>query len=592
MSNEEIRPSAANTEADETFGGVTTQLNSAQIDGDSITGQSLFGDGPSPVSVETLINRTIDRYLGELDGIEDVGAEKLRDSALGRVNAEIWLENANRKGTPSPRLRPLYVLDEYSVVRILLARHRIVKIDLTDGQGNEDAGVLAIYEPSGDLEGVYNPSVSRLKTLISELRPSFNDAALEAAVNRMRTHAPVVRRTVEPHLIPVANGVFDHARQTLRPFAPHWVFLSKIESDYDPAAQSPRITQPDGTQWEVEEWFRSLSDDVGVPELLWEILGAAIRPHCPWNKSALLAGPKGMGGKGTFLTLIRNLLGPRAHASIPLASFGNRFALSALISKNVNLVDENEVGGFATRLGDWKSTVTGDVISVEAKYKDPVEMRWNGFEIQCYNELTPRMKDKSESLMRRLVIVPMTKNFKNIENKNIRTKYLNDPAVLRYVLKRALQMTHTSFGIPPVCQVALERWFAANNKVVGWWDEHQDEFVWDLLPWSFLYDAYKAWYAKVEPSGTVEGYNQFTESLKDRLQTSTTWSVAATSVRPGNRMSTPEPLIDELKLASWTNQTYSGTDPRRRCVPFPLKANYKGLIRATGTVGTTPGDDD
>ncbi|WP_219720011.1 hypothetical protein, partial [Microbacterium sp. UMB0228] len=46
----------------------------------------------------------------------------------------------------------------------------------------------------------------------------------------MHTHAPVRRRTLEPHLIPVDNGVFDHARQELRPFSEDWVFLSKIQS--------------------------------------------------------------------------------------------------------------------------------------------------------------------------------------------------------------------------------------------------------------------------------------------------------------------------------------------------------------------------
>ncbi|MEX0158610.1 MULTISPECIES: DNA primase family protein [unclassified Microbacterium] len=589
MSKNEIRPSAVNNEADQTFGGVIPDLNSATAASDT----SAAGRGTTPkqvrVSVETLVDKTIRRYLKEISGDVDVSSEQLRDTALTRVSAEIWLENAERKGTPAPVLKPLYALEEHSVVQMLLARHRIVKIDLTDGHGSEDAGVLAIYESSGSLEGIYNPSVSRIKALISELRPSFKDSALDSALNRMRTHAPVVSRTVLPHLIPVANGVFDHARQVLRPFTPHWVFLSKTGSSYDPAAQSPRIAQPDGTEWEVEEWFRSLSDDVGVPELLWQIVSAAVRPFCAWNQSALLVGPKGMGGKGTVLGLIRSLLGPRAHASIPLAAFGNRFALTALISKSVNLVDENEVGAFATKLGDWKSTVTGDVISVEAKYKDPIEMRWNGFEVQCYNEMTPRMKDKSESLMRRMLIVPMVKNFKGSENKEIKEKYLADPAVLSYVLKRALHMQHTAFTVPEVSRVALERWFAANNKVVGWWEEHKDQFVWDLLPWAFLYDAYKAWYANVEPSGTVEGFNQFSESLKDHLQASKSWSVTSSSMRPGSRMSAPEPLVNEHKLTAWMNQTYSGSGPLKRTFPYPLKTNYKGILRlqapATITVG-------
>lgn len=115
--------------------------------------------------------------------------------------------------------------------------------------------------------------------------------------------------------------------------------------------------------------------------------------------------------------------------------------------------------------------------------------------------------------------------------------------------------------------------------------------MWDLLPWAFLYDAYKAWYANVEPSGTVEGLSQFTESLKDHLHSSSEWGVTNTSVRPGTRMSTPELLIDQYKLTAWMNPAYTGADPAKRSIPA-LKANYKGLLRQTQVLAAGGKDDD
>lgn len=589
MTDNEIRPSAESTEAEETLGGVTS--NSIADRGQDVDDGNSRASRSTVPSLETIVERTVAQYLESISISPKLDLSGVRDGALARINAELQLENVGRQATSSPKLLPQTWLDELTVVKILLARYPIIKVDLTNGHGDEQHGVLAIYEGAGELEGIYNTDDSRLRKLISDLRPSFKSSAIESALKRMHTHAPVRRRTLEPHLIPVANGVFDHARQQLREFSPDWVFLSKIQSPYDPSAQSPRIAQADGTEWEVEEWFKSLSDDDGVPELLWQVVSAALRPFVGWKKSAFLIGPGGNGGKGTLLKLLSTLIGPSGHSSIPLAAFGNTFSLAALVTRNVNLVDENEVGAFATKLDPWKACVTGDMIKLEEKYARAVYMRWLGFDIQCLNETNPRVKDKSRSMLRRMLFVPMVKNFTGVENADIRDKYLQDPTVLAYVLKRALQMTHSKFDVPLVSQQASERWFKSNNKVIGWWMEYEDQFAWDLLPWAFLYDAYKAWYSNVEPSGTVEGLNQFTESLREHLRDSTDWSATLSSVRPGTRMANPERMIDDFKLTQWMNPTYSGTDPDKRCMPR-LKTNYKGLVRQVAAAAATSEDDD
>lgn len=589
MTDNEIRPSAESTEAEETLGGVTS--NSIADRGQNVDDGNSRASRSTVPSLETIVERTVAQYLESISISPELDLSEVRDGALARINAELQLENVGRQATSSPKLLPQTWLDELTVVKILLARYPIIKVDLTNGHGDEQHGVLAIYEGAGELEGIYNTDESRLRKLISDLRPSFKSSAIESALKRMHTHAPVRRRTLEPHLIAVSNGVFDHARQQLREFSPDWVFLSKIQSPYDPSAQSPRIAQADGTEWEVEEWFKSLSDDDGVPELLWQVVSAALRPFVGWKKSAFLIGPGGNGGKGTLLKLLSTLIGPSGHSSIPLAAFGNTFSLAALVTRNVNLVDENEVGAFATKLDPWKACVTGDMIKLEEKYARAVYMRWLGFDIQCLNETNPRVRDKSRSMLRRMLFVPMVKNFTGVENADIRDKYLQDPAVLAYVLKRALQMTHSKFDVPLVSQQASERWFKSNNKVVGWWMEYEDQFAWDLLPWAFLYDAYKAWYSNVEPSGTVEGLNQFTESLREHLRDSTDWSATLSSVRPGTRMANPERMIDDFKLTQWMNPTYSGTDPDKRCMPR-LKTNYKGLVRQVAAAAATSEDDD
>src|SRR5690606_10470209 len=115
-------------------------------------------------------------------------------------------------------------------------------------------------------------------------------------IKRLNAHAKVVRRCDDPALSPVNNGIFNHTTQELEPFTPERVFLAKSPVDYIADAPNPVITMPDGQTWDVESWIADLSDDEGVPELLWEIISAVLRPNERWNRSPWLYGTSGRNG--------------------------------------------------------------------------------------------------------------------------------------------------------------------------------------------------------------------------------------------------------------------------------------------------------
>ncbi|NCB94113.1 MAG: hypothetical protein EOM40_16365 [Clostridia bacterium] len=84
----------------------------------------------------------------------------------------------------------------------------------------------------------------------------------------------------------VNNGIFDYDAKTLLPFLPYYVFLSKYRVNYNARAKNVVIhNDSDNTDWDIESWMSDLSDDPEITELLWEILGAVIRPLNPWDKS-------------------------------------------------------------------------------------------------------------------------------------------------------------------------------------------------------------------------------------------------------------------------------------------------------------------
>lgn len=535
-----------------------------------------------PTSKETLVEQVVSKYLPSILDDTTIRLGGIRDALLQRVNGVISLENKGRKDSysSSPVIAKVQTLDELTVAQVLLARHRIVAVDLSEGQA-DDMTLLAMYVESGDDEGTYTTSEARIKALASELKPSMTKSAIDSLFGRLKIHAPQVVRTIEPHLIPVANGVYDHAEKVLRPFSSDWVFLSKLPTAYNANAKSPVINMPDNEKWDVESWIASLSDDEGVPELLWEVISAAVRSYAPWDKAIWFAAERGNNGKGTLVEMLRNLLGTKACSAVKFADFGHEFKMEALVHARVNLVDENDVGDFFDRIADWKAAVTGDVFTLNRKYKTPVAVRFLGIDIQCFNSSTPRTKDKSDSFYRRLLIVKFNKWFGGgAERKYIKRDFLKRPVVLEYVLKRALEMKHTKLSNPKACQDAMNDYRGNNNMLLSFWEEFEPQLAWDLVPFGFLHALYSEWFRRTNPSGKPESRNALVAFLREHLAGSAEWEhKGSVAVRPTERMSVPELLSTEYGLVDWMNTSYTGIDPLKKSIVSPLKINYKGLVR-------------
>lgn len=553
-------------------------------------------------SEETITDRVVTAHLDSIAGDPSIGFGEIRDALLNKLSGEYALETSRRKANSSPSgpLTPPAALDEITVVRVLLARRTIAAVALSEGRVDDDMTMLAMYHEDGPSAGLHVTGDAALMRLASEVRPSLTANAIESLLKRLKAHAPVVQRTTAAHLVAVANGVFNHARQELLAFSPKFVFLAKSPIDYDPCAPSPTLVHPqDGTSWDVEDWMASLSDDEGVPELLWEVVSATLRPGVRWNKAVFLHSSRGNNGKGTLCAMLRELVGPSGCASIPIANFGKPFALSELVHARAIIVDENSVGAFAKDLGDFKSVVTGDAFTLDRKYKSPVSVSFSGLVVQCVNDF-PKSRDKSASYTRRQLFVPFRKWFGGgAERGYIKTDYLRDPAVLRYVLRRALQMQHTGLSEPAACQELLAQFQRENNPVRDFWLETEDEFVWDLLPTAFLYDLFIAWFRKNHPSGIPVNRNEFATQLGEVLTGDGRWSYSDPQKkhRPGQKMNAPEHLIARYGLEDWKNSSYSGNDPDRACVPSPLRTNYVGVARIRTVavpvvVGQDVDDDD
>lgn len=197
--------------------------------------------------------------------------------------------------------------------------------------------------------------------------------------------------------------------------------------------------------------------------------------------------------------------------------------------------------------------------------------------VQCLNEM-PRIKDKSDSFYRRQLFIPFTKCFTGKERKYIKSDYLNRQEVLEYVLYRVLNMNYNDFDVPQECQDALAEYKSFNDPVRQFMEEIMPQLVWDLVPFTFLYDLYKAWYKRNIADRDTKSSQVFKKDLLNVLKEYPDWSYENKTHRPGNMMDKTETLIFDYKLEEYYNPNYKGNDINKICKPA-LKTTYTGIVR-------------
>lgn len=529
---------------------------------------------------EETIREATDFVLNSIDPKKIPAPGDIKADILERVADAIDVENSvrakNRKWKAPDRLLPV------QVAQIITRLYPIAAIETGGKNCDKDYTLLGLYQADGPNAGIYVESEETFENLADEYCYGMTEFESKEMFRHLRRMAPRRLLCKEPHLIAVNNGIFDYDKKQLLPFTPELVFMAKSRINYNPKAVNVIIHNPvDGTDWDVESWMESLSPDKGVVYLLWQILGAIIRPNVPWNTAAWFYSEKGNNGKGTFCELARQLCGEGTYASIPLSDMSKDFMLEPLTRATAIIVDENDVGTYIDKAANLKAIITGDTITINRKFKTALPFQFHGFMIQCLNEM-PRIRDKSDSFYRRQIFIEFLNCFTGVERKYIKNDYLHRQDVLEYVLFKVLNMSYYEFDVPDVCKQALEEYKEFNDPVRQFMGEIMDELQWDLVPFQFLHDLYKAWYKKnFSDRGDMKSSVVFIKDVVKLLDKYPNWSCddKRKSIRPGNKMDKTEPLIDEYNLVDWMNPQYmSSKDIDKKCRPA-LKSYYRGIVR-------------
>ena len=525
-------------------------------------------------------------YLSTLDPSNPPTKQVIQEELLREVENAYDLENAVRP--KNKQWRYLQELLPTQIAEILLRLHPIINIACMGLEGNAEYDLLTIYQATGPDEGIYTSDERVFRNLIREYNYTIETKEINEILAILKDKAPRRVRNESKNLIAVNNGIFDYDTKTLMPFNPDYIFIAKSRINYNANATNPVIhNNEDNTDWDIETWMADLFDNQEITDLMWEILGAIIRPNVPWNKSAWFYSNTGNNGKGTLCELMRRLCGDGTYASIPLSDFSKDFALEPLTRATSIIVDENDVGAFIDKAANLKAVVTNDVIQINRKFKTPIAYKFKGFMVQCLNEY-PRIKDKSNSFYRRQLFIPFAKCFTGTERKYIKHDYLQRKDVLEYALFRVLNTNYYQLSEPQACKIALDEYKAFNDPIRQFADEILPYCKWDLLPFCFLYDLYKAWFKRNSPNGTMQGKTTFIQDLLAVIRDSSEWECPDKSkqIRIGGRMAAAEPLIAEYGLTDWLNPRYKATDDvKLACHPVFKTTQYRGILRISAPSG-------
>lgn len=492
------------------------------------------------------------------------------------------------------KIQRLSYLPNAAIARLMIALEGIKALNYSDGN-NAGNYQLGIYQDCGENEGIYVTTEDLFIKVIKKYNFNISVSGIRQVMELLRYTAPVVAVRKYRNLIPVNNGIFDYDTKKLLPFSPDYVFVSKCKVNFNAAATNVVIhNDDDGTDWDVDSWVHELTDDPQVEQLIWQIIGAVIRPNVRWDKVIMPYSTKGNNGKGTLCRLLRNLCGEGNYTSIAINDMSKNFRLAPLLSASAVIVDENNVTGYLDDASAFKALITGDKVQIEAKYKNPVDFRFSGLMVQCVNFL-PRVNDKTSSFYRRILMVPFEKCFTGAERKYIKDDYLNRQEVLGYVLCKVLEKipSYYDFDVPDACTRLLDDYKTFNDPVRQFAEEMLPELKWQLVPNKFLYDLFKAWYEENIPSGRVQGKNSFLQEFKDVIAERDDWKATGSSVPTQGYSFGSEPLIIRYNLTKWMNDAYRGTDAAMICTPSmdTIKSSVSGIIRTTNVVAVEEDED-
>lgn len=403
----------------------------------------------------------------------------LRDESFPTDN-DIFIYSNDPKKTPK--------LDYELFANHLIEKNHIIKID--DKLYVYNDGVYVMLD--GDM--LDKLVISNLKNTTINMRREVMKYINSLAADKEPTSY---------NYILFKNCVYDLINQQCLPIKPEYIFLNRIEHNYNPNAESVDV---------VDTVLNNLScGDDEVKTLLKEMIGYTFYRRNEMRKFFVLVGG-GKNGKSTYLNMVNELLGKRNTTHLSIQEIvTDKFSTQLLTNKLLNIGDDIEKE-FVQNVGLLKKLVTGETIIAQKKGQDQFNMTYYGKFLFSCNEI-PRINDKTPGMKSRMVVVPFNGVFTKENKIPFVDEKLKECKAMEYLIKICVDSLNTlilndEFTIPQVVVSATNEYHKDNDSVALWREEYGEI---DQKPIKEVYLSYCVFCG--EANMKPEGRNTFCRRL-------------------------------------------------------------------------------
>ena len=398
----------------------------------------------------------------------------------------------------------------------VIAKFLLIHIPIIKSGSNEDTALLFFYDFS---KGIYTSNDDYIKTCIKKIEIRYKLTKLKDVTEDLRANTRFRKPQRLDYLIAVGNGLFNTKTKTLEPFDPKHFITAKVDTNYNIHALT-NYELIKNTYFNFDEWLKSIAcNDDEIVTLLWQLINEAVNPNKTRRKIAIMLG-NGTNGKSTFRQMMINLIGDINISVSTPHELQSRFGLTSLEGKICNYGDE--VGTKPLdEMDKLKSISSGESVNYERKNKDVRNYDFKTLLMFNSNEIPP-IKDKSDAVLNRLLIIPFKANFEGVKDESIKDEKLNNKIILEYILYTALHLDFDKFIIPEAVQKQLLNYRKENDSVFSFMLYYKDKGYHHVscFPVRYLTDDYENFCYENGYNTRKRIGNVFTKHLNDSVKTS------------------------------------------------------------------------
>lgn len=278
--------------------------------------------------------------------------------------------------------------------------------------------------------GVYTNDISILELEIIKVYRNATRNIMKEVLHHIET----IKKSniIEPdkNFINFKNGLYDLKNKKLIKHTPKIFTLNQINASY--------IANPP-TNNDILNFFNDItSNNSERKKALLQIIGYCFTLGVELQKAFIFYGETAENGKSTLLEIINRLIGREniSHVSIHELQ-KSRFCSSELKNKLLNCVSELPRNNLDS-VEVFKAVVTGDVMSVEEKFKKRYEIRPYAKHIFTSNEL-PSVSDTTYGFYRRINIIKFDAKFSEEQKNNFNINNILTDDAINYLARISLE---------------------------------------------------------------------------------------------------------------------------------------------------------